>query len=57
MIQLLTSLATHAPTIIVVAFIVYLALIAICTVTALVSRKPARRRTAVAVLTALLPWK
>ena len=57
MLPLLWSLASRAPAVVAAALVAYVALIAAAALTALCSREPARRRTALAVLKALLPWK
>ncbi len=57
MFSFLSSLATRAPTVVATALATYVALIAAAALTAMYSREPARRRTALAVLKALLPWK
>jgi hypothetical protein len=57
MVSLLSSLANRAPTVVAAALVTYVALIAGAALTAMYSREPARRRTALTVLRALLPWK
>jgi hypothetical protein len=57
MVSLLSWLAIRAPWVVATALLIYLALIAAAALTAMFSRKPARRRAALAVLKVLLPWK
>jgi hypothetical protein len=57
MVPLLSSLASRTPAVVAAALVAYVALIAAAALTAMYSREPARRRTALAVLKALLPWK
>jgi hypothetical protein len=57
MVPFLSSLATRAPWVVAAALLIYLALIAAAALTAMYCRGPARRRAALAVLKALLPWK
>ena len=57
MFSFLSPLATHAPAVVATALLIYLALIAAAALTAMYSGEPARRRAALAVLKALLPWK
>jgi len=54
MVPLFSSLASRAPAVVAAAMVAYVALIAAAALTAMYSREPARRRTALAVLKALL---
>jgi hypothetical protein len=57
MFSFLSPLATYAPAVVGTALLIYIALIAAAALTAMYSREPTRRRAALAVLKALLPWK